>query len=221
MERDDWTPAVLITATVSLVTAGLVWLVAPWEHPGGPGDTIPRREAPATVTVWAGEIAPGLKGVLAPIWGDPRPDRDHDILLNRDLGLAGDHRLSWFRFLVFNQTGEARSLELGDGRILLVGPDGSGTLPLRNLAGMAERGEIDLPDGLAFALRSLGSLRDVLEIPPGRYAQLLVPFEGALDIDSVRGVRSSDGRPFERLPMAQARFRRLIEKPDESHVRDL
>jgi hypothetical protein len=222
MDRNDWTPAVLITATVSLVTAGLVSLLAPWgagrEPPPGPDR--PRHALASEVVVWIGELGPQLKGVLGPVWGDSEPDRDHDGLLNQDLGLSGPEALSYYRLLVFNTSAEPRTLTLGDGRIVMEGENGD-RVYLKNLAAMVERGELSLSPSLAFSLRSLGALSERVEIPPGQAASLMVPFNGEARIETARAVALADEREFRRRQMARASFRRLIEDPDETRVKDL
>ena len=222
MERNDWTPAVLITASVALLTAGFVWLFEPWGSPGdgAPGDTIPRRRLPAEVIVWIGEVGPDLKGVLGPIWGDTGPDRDHDGLLNGSLGLENGKALSYYRLLVFNTSEQARTLELGDGGIVMLGEDGN-RVPLRSLAKMRERGEVQINDALEFSLHSLGALARTIEIPPGRAASLMVPFQGETRIETASAIGTTNGTALRRRRMARAAFRRLIEEPDEARVKDL
>lgn len=221
---NDWTPAVLITASISLVTAGIVWLVSPWDlgRHDGAGHTIPRRRPPAQVVVWTGDLAPGLKGVLGPVWGDPKPDRDHDVVLNSDLGLEGDRALRYFRLLVFNATSETRSLELGEGGIVMTDGGGGKPIPLRSLAAMMERGEVELDGALAFSLRSLGALQETIEIPAGRYAKLVVPFGGRARLETATAVAATaHAQPLRRRQMAAAEYRRLLSSPDESRVEDL
>jgi hypothetical protein len=220
----DWTPAVLITATVSLVTVGLVWLVTPWGpgrfgEPSGP--TRPRHRPPAEVVVWTGELAPGLKGVLGPVWGDARPDQDHADLLNDDLGLTGERALAYFRLLVFNTSDETRSLALGAGELVVLGEEGQSPLPLRSLARMVADGEVAIPRGLEFSLRSLGALTESIDVPPGRFAKLVVPFGGSARLDTARTVVTAHGTELHRRQMATAAFRRLIEDPNEGRLKDL
>lgn len=222
MERNDWTPAVLITATVSLITAGLVWLVAPWGpalQEGG-GNTIPRHNLPEEVVVWIAEFGPDFKGVLGPVWGDAEPDRDHDGLLNADLGLTGGRALSYYRLLIFNTSEESRTLQLGDGRIVMEGENGD-RVYLKNLAGMVERGELELDPALSFSLHSLGALAKEVEVPAGRSASLIVPFDGKARIETARAVGLANEKGFRRRQMARATFRRLIENPDQARVKDL
>jgi hypothetical protein len=223
--RNDWTPAVLITASIALVTAGVVWLVSPWaagrfgEHPG---ETIPRRRPPPQVVVWTGDLAPGLKGVLGPVWGDPKPDRAHDTVLNEDLGLGGDRALHYFRLLVFNITDETRSLALGEGGLVMADAGGGQPIPLRSLPAMLQRKEIELPGGLAFSLRTLGALNEKVEIPPGEFAKLVVPFGVRAHLETATAVAATAyAKPLRRRQMAATEYRRLISNPDERGVEDL
>jgi len=224
MEPNDWTPAVLITATVSLMTAGLVWLLAPWS-PGTGNDgarhTIPRRLPRAEVVVWTGELAPGLKGVLGPVWGDPKPDRFHDQQLNEDLRLDGERALAYYRLLVFNTTSEPHTLRLDDGQIVMLGETGGTKLLLKSLAHMAETGQVEIRGGLEFSLRTLGALATTVEIPAGSFARFVVPFGGGGSLETARAVATKDGNELRRRQIAQAAFRRLLEDPDESLVKDL
>jgi hypothetical protein len=223
MEREDWTPAVLITASLSLLVTGLVWIWAPW-NPGGSGTgnhTIPRHGLPPEVVVWTGEVAPGLKAVVGPVWGDDRPDRLYDSDLNRDLGLTGDRALSWFRLLVFNTSKEDRILDLEDGRLVMRAGGSGPSFPLKSLARMAQRGEVRLDKAHEFTLRSLGALVEHLDIPAGEYARLVVCFRGAPRIDRVASVATAQGSALHRRPMARITFRRLLESPDETRVKDL
>jgi hypothetical protein len=222
MDRSDWTPAVLITASVCLLTAGLVWLVAPWDRFSSefPGPGLPRHRAPAHVVVWTGEFAPGVKGVLAPVWGDAKPDRDHARLLNEDLGLDGESELVYFRLLVFNTTPEAHTLHLEDGAIRIAVEEGSQPVPMRSLAAMLERDEVDMAEGLAFSLRSLGALQRTVELPAGGVAKLIVPFGRRASLEAARAVATENGTALRRRQMAAAAFRRLITTPGDVRVED-
>jgi len=222
MPREDWTPAVLATAVLSVVTATAVWIFGPGAGVGGqPEDTPARRLAPAEVVVWAGEVAPGLKGVLTPVWGDPVPDDEHDRLLNEDLGLEKDHGFAWFRLLLFNLSQEPRRALLSDGALALRAPGSSGRSALVNLAALARRGEVRIAPSLDLVLRSQGGLRSEVDLPAGRWASLLLPFEGSLRLDAASEVVTAEGRALVRRPMARAVYRRLLEAPDEESVRDL
>ena len=87
---------------------------------------------------------------------------------------------------------------------------------------MVARGEVDLDPGLAFSLHGLGTLSEALEIPAGRAASLVLPFDAGLPrIDTARVVGIANEERFRRRQMARAAFRRLIEDPDEAGVKDL
>ena len=223
MEQNDWTPAVLITATVCLLTAALVYLIAPWTpargHAGGA--TIPRTHYRDEIVVWTGELAPGLKGVLGPVWGDPGPDRDHERLLNEDLGLENGEALAWYRLLVFNTGAEPRTLALQDGALVMTGADGTRALSLRSLAARVRKGEVEVDAGLRFTLGSMGALSEQVEVPPGAFAKLVVPFDHEARIDQARAVVTAQGTVLRRVELARTAFRRLMEDPDEARVKDL
>jgi hypothetical protein len=224
MDREDWTPAVLITASICLLTAGLVWLVTPWDplsDRDAAGQSAPRRHGPAQITVWTGELAPGLKGVLGPVWGDPKPDKDHDSLLNDDLGLDGAEALAYFRLLVFNTTDEDHTLVLRDGELRMVDEGGGGPILLRSLAAMEQQGEIEISGGLAFSLRSLGALQERIEIPAGRFAKLVVPFARGARLETAKAVATMHGTALVRRRIAAAEFRQLLSDPDETRLEDL
>lgn len=223
MQQNDWTPAVLITATVCLLTAALVYLVAPWSpaRDGAGGDTIPRAQYRDAIVVWTGDLAPGLKGVLGPVWGDPGPDRDHERLLNEDLGLDGGRALSWYRLLVFNTGDEPRTLALRDGAIVMTGPDGRQALPLRNLAARVSAGELEMGPGLQFTLGRLGVLSESVEVPPGQCAKLVVPFDADARIEQARAVVTAQGTALRRVELAKTTFRSLMEEPSVARVKDL
>ncbi|MDA1195852.1 MAG: hypothetical protein O2894_11790 [Planctomycetota bacterium] len=223
MEQNDWTPAVLLTATICLATAGLVWIVAPFGptrgRPGAP--TIPLHDYRQDVVVWTGDLAPGLKGVLGPVWGDAGPDRDHDGMLNGDLGLRGPRALAYFRLLVFNTSEETQTLELRDGDIRMTGPDESRSQTLRSLGRMLEAGEIHADAGLRFTLGSIGALVERVDVLPGTFAKLVVPFDGEARIEQAHAVVTAQGLVLRRVEMAKTVFRSLMERPDEARVRDL
>jgi hypothetical protein len=159
--------------------------------------------------------------VLTPVWGDPAPDDEHDRLLNEDLGLAEDDGFSWFRLLLFNLGEASQRVSLSDGALALHAPGDEEPSALVNLADLARRGEIRIAPSLDLVLRSQGGLRTEVEVPPKRFASLLLPFEGSLRLDAASEVVTPEGRALVRRPMARAVYRRLLEAPDEASVRDL
>lgn len=223
MQREDWTPAVLVTAMISLVTAGVVWVLAP--GPFGAEDsgaTRPRRQPPTEVIVWTGELSPGVKGVLGPIWGDPGPDGEHDRELNEGLGLSAPQPAPrWYRLLVFNLGTDAWELGLGDGALTIGAPEGEPSAPLRNLGHWVAAGLAHPDPGLTFTLRTQGTLEERLHLPAGMSAQLVLPFQGRIGLENAVAVSTSEGRQLTRRPMERQRYRRLLEGADEDALRDL
>lgn len=224
MTRDEWSQALFVTATIALVTAGLVWLLGPDRRGGGwgePGAMKPRRNAPREVTLWVGELESGLKGVLTTVYGDPVPDAEHDAELNEGLGLEAGQPLGFYRLLLFNTTGEDQTFTLSDGAIAVVPADGTETVRLRNLAGDLAAGRIEPAPGLRFTLNRLGTLRDAVDVPAGQRANLVVAFSRRRDLATARSVETAEGRPFRRLPKTRAELRRLISDPRADRIRDL
>lgn len=223
MSREEWSQALFVTATIALVTAGLVWLLGPerrgaeWDEPL---DAKPRRSAPADVTLWVGEVEPGLKGALTAVYGDPEPDARHDQRINEGLGLAEDAALGFYRLMLFNLSAEDKRFELADGALRVLGVDGDATVPLSNLARRLADGDIDPPPGLRFTLSSLGTLRDAVDVPAGKRANLVVAFAGRVDLAKAEAVETAEGRSFHRLQRTRAELRRLISDPSTDRIRD-
>ncbi|MDJ0974435.1 MAG: hypothetical protein QNJ98_08260 [Planctomycetota bacterium] len=224
MTRDEWSQALFVTATIALVTAGLVWVLGPGRRGAGddePGAMKPRRSAPAEVTLWVGEIEPGLKGVLTTVYGDPKPDAEHDAQLNEGLGREAADLLGFYRLLLFNTSEEVKRFTLADGAIVVIPADGAETVRLKNLAADLAAGRLEPAPGLQFTLNRLGALRDVVDVPAGQRANLVVAFSGRRDLATVRAVETAEGRTFRRLPRTRAELRRLIADPRADRIRDL
>ena len=60
-----------------------------------------------------------------------------------------------------------------------------------------------------------------MEVPPGNFAKLVVPFDGEARIDQARAVVTAEGTVLRRVEIARTAFRRLMEDPDEARVKDL
>jgi hypothetical protein len=222
MPRHDWTPAVLATAVLSVVVAAVVWFFV--VLPGGRGgavapDTPDAFERPAEVVVWAGELAPDLKGVLSPVWGEPAPDDEHDARLNAGLDLKDGLSLRWFRLLLFNLGAEARTVTLAEGALEIHAPDH--TARLVDLGALVARGDARLTPALEMVLRTQGGMRSALEVPPGEAASLVLPFADGVALAEAAEVVTADGRALRRRPLPRAEYRRLIEAPHEGALRDL
>lgn len=222
MTRDEWSQALFVTATIALVTAGLVWLLGPgrrgseWDEPGS---MKPRRVAPPEVTLWVGEIEDGLKGVLTSVYGDAEPDAAHDAQLNEDLGTAAP--LGFYRLLLYNTSEAPKRFALADGALVVIPAEGAETVRLRNLAAELASGQLEPAPGLAFTLDRLGALRDAVDVPAGQRANLVVAFSGRRDLATARSVETAEGRTFRRLPKTRAELRRLIADPRADRIRDL
>lgn len=224
MTRDEWSQALFVTATIALVTAGLVWLLGPgrrgsdWSEPGA---MKPRRSAPKEVTLWVGEFEPGLKGVLTTVYGDPKPDAEHDAQLNEGLGLSGEHPLGFYRLLLFNTSEEDKRFALAEGALAVIPADGAEAIRLRNLSDDLAAGRLEPAPFLRFTLNRLGTLRGAVDVPAGERANLVVAFSGHRDLATARAVETAEGRSFRRLPKTRAELRRLISDPRADRIRDL
>ncbi len=224
MTRDEWSQALFVTATVALVTAGAVWLLGPgrrgadWDEPG---DMKPRRSAPRQVTLWVGDVEPGLKGVLTSVYGDPKPDAEHDARLNEGLGLEADATLGFYRLLLYNTSAEDKRFLIEDGAISVKPGDGADAVGLRNLSGDVAAGRLNPARGLQFTLNRLGTLRAAIDVPAGERANLVLAFSGHRDLATAQAVETAEGRAFRRLPKTRAELRRLISDPRADRIRDL
>ncbi|MFV1958986.1 MAG: hypothetical protein ACC662_06190 [Planctomycetota bacterium] len=224
MRRTDWTPVVLITSTVCLTVVTVVLLTSPrfrLPFTGQPGPTRARHRLPDRVVVWVGEIAPGLKAVLAPVWGEDLPDRAHDRTLNEGLGLTGEDRLAFERLLVFNPTQEEHTLTLETGALVL---RGDGTDPPSRLVSVADlvgEGRARPSPALRTVLEGCGTLRRRIVLPPGRMADLIVAFSRQVDLGAVRTVTTAKGRAFERRPKTRRELETLMLRPEAADVEDL
>jgi hypothetical protein len=230
MRQRDWTPAVLLSGTVCVTLVAMVWVTTPWlwrslvPEESGPGKA--RHLPPPEVSVWAGEVVPGVKGLLGPVWGDPDPDRRHDEGLNETLLLSPPDGLAWYRLLLFNTTSEERSVRLADGT-LTIRPssqhaEGETAVPLRSLLSMERRGEVTIPPARRVVLETLGALDESVRLPAGSMASLLIPFTRRVDLGAAQAVATEDGTEFHRRPMPRAELQALLyDPPDLERVKDL
>jgi hypothetical protein len=224
MRRNDWTPFVLAVATAAVLAVAVAWVASPWLRriaEGPPGPERARRLPPAEVETWVGDLAPGLKVVLAPVWGDPRSDEDHDLELNEAMALHGERSLSWHRLLLFNLSEEERIVPLPDGALAIRAEAAAEPILSRNLAALVERGEAKPPEGLRTVLKTLGALEDEVAMPPGSAVSLLVAFAERVELDRAVAVASADGVEFRRRRMPRGALQELIAAPDESRLKDL
>lgn len=224
MRRPDWTPAVLVTATVSVTVVLVVLVTSPWigltfRTEPGPGQA--RRRLASKVDVWVGDLAPGVVGVLSPVWGEPEPDREHDARLNEELALMAPRKLAWFHLLVFNTSGEEQTIALGEGALVIRPPDGGAAGTLQSVAALVECGEARLTPALRLVLEARGALRDSVTVPAGWMADLLVAFDRRVELDQAVEVACAGGETFRRRPMSRRDLEGLVESPDASVLDDL
>ena len=217
MPRSEWTPLVVAAATVGVVTAFLIWAVSTrFVGDDEPGDSKPLRSAPPQVTLWVGEVHPGLKGALTDVYGDTRPDHAHDARLNEQLGLEGDAALAFYRLLLFNTSTEERAYPLRSGGLAVVADADGPEALLHPLSGPPT-----LDGGTRFALEALGTLRDSVAVPAGSMANIVVAFDRRRDLSRAAGVETAEGTALAQRRMSRVMLRRLIENPRADWIQDL
>lgn len=218
----DWTPIVLVVATLSLSTVGLVWVaerLAAAQAPAAsePGPVAAERSAPGEVDVWVGRQE-GVTAVLSTVWGDPGPDQAHDAALREGLALEGGGSLACYSLLLFNLSDAARTVVLGEGALVLEdGAAGAGSASLRRRLESGARPSA----GLTSVLKALGALDDRVELAAGEGSRVLVCFERRVDLAEARGVRFRDGTAFRARRMGRRDLQRLFTDPDEAELKSL
>ena len=220
MRREEWLIGLLVGSAAALGLIAIFLMLRSDGGGGAPGPEQPRRRPPDQVQVWVGELDEGVVGVLGPVWGDPSPDRAYEGTLNHDLGLEGDAALGYCRLLVFNTSKQPKTLSIRDSLLEIKGAQGR-RVPLRSLAGMAERGEVTIPDGLAFTLRAVGILQEAIEIPPASMANLVVSFAHPAPLAAASAVQTAKGSALEARPIPRSRLQRLMQSPAERDLERL
>ena len=218
--RDEWLIGVLVGSAVALGLVAIFLMVRPVVDPDEPGVDHPRRHAPEKVQVWVGTLQPGVVGILAPVWGDPTPDRSYEGRLNETLGLTGPKALGYCRLLAFNTTEQPQTLSIPDRLLEITGGEGR-VVALRSLAAMVDRGEVQVPEGLAFTLRAVGTLRHEIEIPAGSMANLVVPFAHPAPLTAASAVQTAKGEALRARPILRRRLQRLMQRPDRGDLERL
>ncbi len=213
-----------MTATLSLTIVAAVLLSSPFfglslRSRSGPG--IARHTLAPEVVVWVGDLAPGLKGVLSPVWGERAADLDHDRTLNEGLGLSSTASLAFYRLLLFNTSDEERTVSLADGALSIEAPGGGGPAHLRSVAALVRKGDAAPSAALTTVLEGEGTLEDRVVLPAGTMADLVVAFERRVALDEAESVRAADGATFARRRMERQILEALLENPDSAQIRDL
>ena len=225
MLRADWTPVVLIASTVSLTIVTIVLVTSPVFQPTydtTPGPARPRHELPERVAVWVGDLDGGVRAVLAPVWGDPEPDRLHDRTLNEGLGIPMASALAFYELLLFNTSDETQRVALDDAALSIQpSEEGASPVPLRSVAKLVDRGVASPSPALAVVLKGRGTLLDAVELEAGAMASLLVAFQRRVDLDAAGQVGTADGKAFRRRPMARRELEDLVLDPTQREVENL
>jgi hypothetical protein len=212
---------VILATTVCLTAVATVWTIERLDPPRSaadsePGPTRAERGAPSEVDLWVGELKPGVKGVLTSVWGDALPDQAHDEELRSSLRLPGSSRLAWYTLLLFNVSGEGRTVTLEEGGLVVEDP--AGRVRLASLPVLVQRGEANPSGSLKAVLNGLGALRREVVLAPGDAATLLVCFDRRLDLGGAQTVATADGTAFRRRRMGRGDLQRLMADPDSSQV---
>ncbi len=209
-----------MTAVFAVVAAGMLWALTPPSRLDPPGPAWERRLPPPEVGVWVGELGGGLRGVLAPVHGDPVPDVAHAELWSEHLGLPEGRRLGFARLVVANPGTQPGALDLREGTLRVRQANGAIASTL-DLGARLDEGGFRPPEGWAFVMRVLGPLRDTIEVAPGRSDALLLPFDGAVDLVTATAVDVADGPPWTMRRTSQEALRRLLASRRASDLEDL
>jgi hypothetical protein len=218
--RTSVATAVWLGAVSALLLFSALTLVSTWlreRRLPGPSDVEPFAAVPADVDLWVGDVAPGVKGILATEWNQPAWDARQDEVLSAALGRRGDEALAFGTLVLFNTSAASVTVGTGEGSLVLHGPDGAtvrslGLAPL--LAGAAD-------SAAATTLRLLGAGRDAVDVPPGRMVRLPVAFPRRLALADASGVERGDGTPLRRRRMTQREWAGLLQSPSLDALRDL
>ena len=218
-------PAVWLAAATAVLVFAILTLASSWlRGERGP----PRvRHHPASalatdVDLWVGDLAPGVRGVLASEWNDPAVDAAYDDEMNRDLGLTGGRGLAYYRLVVFNTSDRPVSLTFRDGGLTLT-PKGERPLPMRSLASLLLGGDGRAAPASpqAATLRALGAGRETVEVPPGGRHSHPIAFERRVPLALAAAVAWVDGTEFHARRIPGQRWSGILEGPSAADVKDL
>ncbi len=174
------------------------------------------------VDLWVGELAPGVKAILASEWNQPDWDARHDETLNEGLGLVGADRLAYYQLLLCNTTETTITVPVRDGALSLGLGDGT-SLPLVSLSRLL--GPVDgraAPGSpQAATLRALGGHLEDVVLPPGRMTRRPVAFARRVALGDLVSVASADGTRLHPRRILEPVWAGLLHSPRTSDLRDL
>jgi len=223
-ERAPLGPAIALGLCAAIVVFTALLAATSWGRSRGVPPSSPERLAGVSreVDLWVGELAPGVKAILASEWNQPDWDSRHDATLNDGLGLVGRHRLAYYQLLLCNTTEAAVTVPVRDGALALVGKDGA-ALPMVSLSPLL--GGAGAPSAAkspqVATLRALGGHLPEVVLPPGRMTRHPVAFARRVALGEVASVASADGTPFRARRMPEPVWAGLLHSPRTSDLRDL
>ena len=184
--------AVLVFALLTLATS---WFRAQRADPRG--SSHPVAAFAPEVDLWVGDLAPGVRGVLASEWNDAHADADYDARMNAGLGLSAGRALAYYRLVVFNTTDRSVTLTFRDGELTLT-PKGEAPLPMVSLAALlsGRDGNPAPASSQAVVLRELGAGRESIDLPSGSRHSHPIAFPRRVPLAEVASVASADGSGF-------------------------
>jgi hypothetical protein len=206
------TSAVLLFSALTLVTTWLRERRLPEPHAFDAFAALP-----AAIDVWVGDVAPGVKGVLATDWNQPAWDARQDDVLSEALGRRDGDALAFASLVVFNTSTATARVPTGEGSLVLRDSAGAvaPAVSLSRLLAGVEGGSA------ATTLRFLGAGRDEVEVPPGRMVRVPVAFPRRVPLSEAAAVERADGSAFRRRRMTQREWAGLLQSPSVDALRDL
>lgn len=193
-----------------------------WKSDGAPTRRQSVRPHDAEVSVWVGELAPGVKTVLSSPWNQPEWDQASDETLRRASGAALPRDLALYDCWLFNTTDADVTVRVGAGALVVDAPPGA-PLALRSLAAWLSpaEGAAAPVGGAASVLRALGAGREEIVLPPGRMHRHPVALERRVALGEVAGVRRADGGAFRLRRMRETEWSALIQFPRRADLENL
>lgn len=240
-----WGTAVALGASTALLLFSALTVASTfWTRRASPG-SVPavRTVAPLDVDLWVGEVAPGVKAVLASEWNEPDWDRLQDERWNAGFGAEPAPGLAFYALVAFNTSAAPVALSFPEGafRILAALPTAGrpGDAPPSEGGGGSAAaagvplavGSLDLEAWLArpeiaasaagTTLRMLGADRGTVEIPPGKMLRRPLAFPRRIPLAEAEAVVRSDGTAFHRRRMRRSEWAGLLVAPSLEQIRAL